>query len=98
MQYYPNSVTSVSSNSIIVNTTSTGVNNTYPVTGGSWYSLPVPPPTSKHYEIAKKLLADPDFDIGKVILEMVARYINWAEAEFDSDKTNDPIVQKYLNK
>jgi hypothetical protein len=53
-------------------------------------------PEEKHYATARKLLADPEFDVGKILLEMVARYLHWAESEQESEKLNDPVVQKYL--
>jgi hypothetical protein len=49
-------------------------------------------PTQDDKEVAEKLLHDPEFDVGKVLVDMVAKYL----AENRDELGNDPVVGKYL--
>ena len=49
-------------------------------------------PTYDDKEVAEKLLHDPEFDVGKVLVDIVAKYL----AENRDELGDDPVVGKYL--
>lgn len=59
--------------------------------GNIWFS-PNDEPCKEDYKMALKLLHDPEFDLGKVMLEMVARYLAWKRN--DPEVFDDPVIQK----
>jgi hypothetical protein len=49
-------------------------------------------PAYNDKEVAEKLLHDPEFDVGRVLVDMVAKYL----AENRDELGNDPVIGKYL--
>jgi len=75
-----------------------GSSGTVPLVNGdaTWASWPYTiEPTEEDYKTAIKLLHDPEFDLGKVMLEMVARFL--ARNKFKPEVFKDPAIQKALN-
>jgi len=69
-----------------------GVGSTTTWDGSNSWIGPIDSPTEADYKAALKLLHDPEFDLGKVMLEMVARFLAWKRN--DPEVFNDPVIQK----